>query len=47
MTFEGKRVLVFGAGRSGIGAAGLLRQVGAQVTLYDGNPKLTEEEVRG
>ena len=46
MTFEGKKVLVFGAGRSGTGAAGLLRRVGAQVTLYDGNAKLTEDAVR-
>lgn len=41
-----KKVLVFGMGISGIGAAGLLEEQGAEVLLYDGNEKLKEEEVR-
>ncbi|MCI9341244.1 MAG: UDP-N-acetylmuramoyl-L-alanine--D-glutamate ligase [Dorea sp.] len=47
MEVTNKRVLVFGSGISGIGAAGLLEDQGAQVVLYDGNEKLKEEEVRG
>lgn len=41
-----KNVLVFGSGISGIGAAGLLEEQGALVTLYDGNEKLQKETVR-
>ena len=37
---QGKRVLVFGSGISGIGAAKLLEAAEAQVVLYDGNEKL-------
>ena len=44
---KGKRVLVFGSGISGIGAARLLDAVGAQTILYDGNEALKEEEIRG
>ena len=40
-----KKVLVFGMGISGIGAAGLLEEQGAEVTLYDGNEKLEEEKI--
>ena len=46
MELSGKRVLVFGAGRSGQGAASLLLAAGASPVLYDGNEKLTEEAVR-
>ena len=42
----GKRVLVFGTGISGIGAAKLLEKVQAEVILYDGNEKLCKEEIR-
>ena len=42
----GKRVLVFGTGISGIGAAKLLENVQAEVILYDGNEKLSKEEIR-
>lgn len=41
-----KKVLVFGLGISGIGAAGLLEEQGAEVVLYDGNEKLEEEKIR-
>lgn len=40
MEVKGRKVLVFGAGISGIGAAGLLETNGADVILYDGNEKL-------
>ena len=45
MDLKGKRVLVFGSGKSGIGAAELLGQVGACLVLYDGNPDLDKEAV--
>ena len=45
MKLTGKKVLVFGGGISGIGAADLLCQVQAVPVIYDGNEKLTEEEV--
>ena len=45
MKLTGKKVLVFGAGISGIGSADLLCQVQAVPVIYDGNEKLTEEEV--
>lgn len=47
MEVSGKKVLVFGSGISGAGAAGLLEKHGAQVVLYDGNDKLKKEEVAG
>ena len=43
---KGKKVLVFGTGISGIGSAGLLLKMGADLTLYDGNEKLTEADIR-
>ena len=46
MVVEGKKVLVFGSGISGIGAVKLLEKNGADVVLYDGNEKLTEADVR-
>lgn len=45
MDLKGKRVLVFGSRKSGIGAAELLGQVGACPVLYDGNPDLDKEAV--
>ena len=46
MELQGKKVLVFGSGISGIGAAKLLEAVGAWVVLYDGNEKLKKEELQ-
>ncbi len=46
MDLKGKKVLVFGAGRSGVGASLLLKECGADIVLYDGNAKLTQESVR-
>lgn len=45
MELKDKLVLVAGAGISGIGAVGLLKTAGADVILYDGNEKLSEEEL--
>ncbi len=45
MELQGKRVLVFGTGKSGIGAADLLGSVGALPILYDGNEKTDKEAV--
>lgn len=47
MEIAGKRVLVFGSGISGIGAAGILEGRGAKVTLYDANDKLDKEALQG
>lgn len=46
MNLTNKKVVVVGSGVSGIGATGLLLREGAEVILYDGNEKLTEEAVR-
>ena len=45
MNLQGKRVLVFGSGKSGIGAADLLEQVGACPVIYDGNEAVDKEAV--
>ena len=45
MELSGKKVLVFGAGKSGIGSVDLLAQVGARPVLYDGNEKLDREKL--
>ena len=45
MNLSGKRVLVFGSGKSGIGAADLLGQVGACPLIYDGNAEIDKEAV--
>ena len=42
----GKKVLVVGAGKSGLGAVRLLDAAGACVTLYDGNRDLNKETIR-
>lgn len=47
MELKGKKVLVFGAGISGIGSCGLLEKEGAQVILYDGKADLDIEKVKG
>ncbi len=46
MEWKKKKVLVFGTGISGIGAADLLEKVGAFPILYDENENLKEEDVR-
>ena len=47
MNLQGKRVLVFGTGKSGIGAADLLEQTGAHVILFDGNENTDKDAVLG
>ncbi len=44
MQLKDKKVLVFGAAKSGISATGLLQKQGADVILYDGNSKLKAED---
>ena len=36
MELQGKKVLVFGSGKSGIGASDLLAKVGAVPVIFDG-----------
>ena len=43
---NGKKVIVVGTGISGIGSAGLLEANGAVPVLYDGNTKVTVEQVK-
>lgn len=45
MEWNNKKVLVFGAGKSGIGSCKLLDNVKAQTILYDGNANLDEEKI--
>lgn len=45
MQFEKKKVLVVGAGKSGVAAVKLLLKAGADVCLQDGNEKLTAEDL--
>lgn len=45
MNLQGKRICVFGSGKSGIGAASLLVKKGAFPLIYDGNDKLDPKEV--
>ncbi len=45
MDWTDKKVLVFGSGKSGIGAADLLSQLGARPLVYDGNDRLDPAEV--
>ena len=42
---QGKNVLVVGTGISGVGAVTLLHKMNAKIGVYDGNEKLTKEEV--
>lgn len=46
MELKDKKVVVFGAGISGIGSCGLLVKEGADVTLYDGNTKLDSDKLK-
>lgn len=46
INMTGKKVLVVGAGKSGIASARLLTEHGADVVLYDGNEKLEQEKIR-
>lgn len=45
--FEGQKCLVIGSGVSGQGAVSLLGHMGADILLYDGGDKITQEELEG
>ena len=45
MELQGKKVLVFGSGKSGIGASDLLVKVGAFPVIYDGNAETDKDAV--
>lgn len=45
MDLKDKKVLVVGLGKSGMAAYELLRQIGADVSLYDGNPDVEIGEI--
>lgn len=45
MDLQGKKVLVFGSGKSGIGASDLLAKVGAVPVMFDGNKDIDKEAV--
>ncbi|MCI9420189.1 MAG: UDP-N-acetylmuramoyl-L-alanine--D-glutamate ligase [Eubacterium sp.] len=45
MVLKDKKVLVVGLGKSGMAAYELLRQIGADVSLYDGNPDVEVGEI--
>lgn len=47
MEWKGKKVFVVGTGISGIAAADLLVEVGADVILYDGNEELNPDDIKG
>lgn len=47
MELHNKKVLVFGSGKSGIGAADLLGAVGAFPVIFDGNSQIDKEQVKG
>ncbi len=46
MDLKQKNVLVIGSGISGVGAARLLSKAGSHVVLFDGNDRLTVEDIR-
>lgn len=46
MELKGKRVLVYGAGRSGIGAADLLARIGSRPVLYDEKADIDVDALR-
>lgn len=43
--FEGQKCLVIGSGISGVGAVSLLGRMGAEILLFDGSDKITQEEL--
>lgn len=47
MEVAGKRILVLGAGKSGLGALKLLCERGARAVLYDENEGIDKEEIKG
>ena len=45
MELKDKKVVIIGAGKSGISACRLLTEEGADITLYDSNEKLDTENM--
>lgn len=45
MEYTGKNIVIAGAGKSGIAAAGLLADESENIVLYDGNEKIDKEEL--
>ena len=45
MELNNKKVMVVGTGISGIGAIDLLHKAGADCIIYDGNEKLSREDI--
>ena len=43
--FKGQKCLVIGSGISGVGAVSMLGHMGADITLFDGGDKITQEEL--
>lgn len=46
MELQGKKVLVIGSGKSGIGAAGLLGKIGALPVIFDSNENLDADTIK-
>lgn len=46
MDVKGKKIVIIGAGKSGVSAAVLLRKTGAEPVIYDGSEKLDTAAVR-
>ncbi len=46
MELKGKKVMVYGAAKSGISAAGMLQKLGAKVIIFDRNTNLTKEVLK-
>ena len=46
MDIQDKKILIYGAGISGVAAANLLAKSTAKVAIYDGNPNLNVEELK-
>lgn len=44
--FDGKKILVVGSGKSGIGACKMLLKVGAVPIMFDGNPQLNVDGIK-
>ena len=47
MDFKGKKILVYGAGKSGIGAVELLAKLGAEPVLFDQKEGITPDDLIG
>ena len=46
MELKGRNIVIVGSGVSGIGAVELLMGMDANIYLYDGNTKITQEQIK-